>query len=165
MTHRFGCSLVCRFGLTFVALLLISGISFDAQSSALVPTGATWKYLDDGSNQGVGWRGPLFNDSAWPTGTAQLGYGDADEATVVSYGPNAAAKHITTYFRRTFPVSNPSRFAGASPCACCATTAQSSTSTDRKRFEPTCRRARSPDTTPASSAITSGGESTFVSTS
>ena len=40
-----------------------------------------------------------------------MGYGDGDEATVVSYGPNASAKYITTYFRKTISVSNPSGFA------------------------------------------------------
>src|SRR4030095_12165109 len=39
-------------------------------------------------------------------GPAQLGYGDGDERTVVGFGPNAAAKFITTYFRRTFAVSD-----------------------------------------------------------
>src|SRR5256886_3347641 len=42
-------------------------------------------------------------------GPAQLGYGDGDEATVVSYGRDASAKNITTYFRRTFAVSNPAQ--------------------------------------------------------
>ena len=54
-----------------------------------------------------------FNDSGWSTGPAELGYGDAPEgrpeATVVSFGPNAGAKYITTYFRRAFTVSNPRR--------------------------------------------------------
>src|SRR5207247_9986717 len=80
------------------------------QSSALVPAGSTWRYLDDGSDQGTAWRVPAFNDAGWATGLAQLGYGDGDEATVVSYGGNASAKYITTYFRRTFSVTNPLEF-------------------------------------------------------
>jgi len=76
----------------------------------LVPFGAVWKYLDDGSNQGTAWREPGFDDSAWAAGPGQLGYGDSDEATVVSYGPNSSAKYITTYFRRAFVVSNPAEF-------------------------------------------------------
>jgi len=76
--------------------------------NTLVPQGATWKYLDDGSDQGTAWTSPDFDDSAWASGQAQLGYGDGDEATVVGYGPDAEDKHITTYFRHTFTVTAPS---------------------------------------------------------
>jgi methionine-rich copper-binding protein CopC len=76
----------------------------------LVAYGASWKYLDNGTNQGAAWRAAAFNDASWVSGNAQLGYGDGDEATVVSYGPSATAKYITTYFRKTIFVSNPSNF-------------------------------------------------------
>ena len=72
----------------------------------LVPAGSTWKYLDNGSNQGTDWRSPLFDDSSWSNGVAQLGYGDGDEETVVGYGPNANSKYITTYFRKKFAAEN-----------------------------------------------------------
>jgi hypothetical protein len=78
-----------------------------AQSPALVAAGSDWRFLDDGSNQGTAWRAPGFNDAAWSSGRAQLGFGDGDEASIVSYGPDPSAKHITTYFRRTFSVTNP----------------------------------------------------------
>ncbi|GAB4581936.1 MAG: hypothetical protein Fur0022_46880 [Anaerolineales bacterium] len=76
----------------------------------LIPAGSSWKYLDDGSDQGTAWRALAFNDSTWAQGPAQLGYGDGDEATVISYGPDPDNKYITTYFRRTFIVSNPADF-------------------------------------------------------
>ncbi len=72
----------------------------------LVPAGATWKYRDNGSNQGTAWREPAFDDSAWSGGIAQFGYGNGDEKTVVSYGGNANNKHVTTYFRKQFVVDN-----------------------------------------------------------
>lgn len=68
----------------------------------LVSTGSVWTYRDNGSDQGTAWRDPGFDTSGWSNGTAQLGYGDGDEATVVSYGPNPLNKYITTYFRREF---------------------------------------------------------------
>ncbi len=71
-----------------------------------IATGSTWKYLDNGSNQGTAWRATSFNDSTWKSGKAQLGYGDGDEATVVSFGSNANSKFITTYFRQSFNVAN-----------------------------------------------------------
>ena len=69
---------------------------------SLIPSGSIWNYLDNGTDQGTAWKEANFNDSAWTSGPAQLGYGDGDEATVVSYGTNASNKYITTYFRRSF---------------------------------------------------------------
>ena len=77
----------------------------------LVSFGTSWKYLDNGTDQGTAWRASSFNDASWASGNSQLGYGDGDEATVVSFGPNASTKYITTYFRKTISVSNPSGFA------------------------------------------------------
>ncbi len=100
--------------------------------TTILPAGSTWSYLDDGSDQdgaedGGGvplriptdntWFGsPLFDDSAWASGPAQLGYGDGDEATEVNCGPSATACNVdnllTTYFRHTFNVASPSQFTG-----------------------------------------------------
>jgi hypothetical protein len=90
----------------FAALLLATART-STTDTTLVAKGAAWKYLDDGSNQGTAWRATAFNDAAWASGPAQLGYGDGDEATLVSFGPNGAAKYVTTYFRRAFTVADP----------------------------------------------------------
>ncbi len=87
--------------------LLLFVINLMAQTT-LVPYNSSWKYLDNGTNQGTAWRGTSFNDAGWASGLAQLGYGDGDEATVVSYGGNANKKHITTYFRKTITVADAS---------------------------------------------------------
>ncbi len=76
----------------------------------LINTGAVWKYLDNGSDQGSAWSMLGFNDTGWSNGPAQLGYGDGDERTLVSYGPNSGAKYITTYFRRVFTITDPASF-------------------------------------------------------
>jgi len=81
-----------------------------AADTTLIPAGAVWKYLDNGSNQGTGWRASAFDDSAWKSGPAQLGYGDGDEATTLSYGPDSSNKYITSYFRQSFSVTNPAAF-------------------------------------------------------
>jgi len=83
-----------------------------AADTILVPTGATWKYLDNGTDQGTSWRATSFNDLTWASGPAQLGYGDGDEATTLGFGPDANNKFITTYFRRAFNVTNASLFNG-----------------------------------------------------
>jgi len=74
----------------------------------LVAFGSAWKYLDNGTNQGTAWSAAAFNDAAWASGNAQLGYGDGDEATTVSYGPDANNKYITTYFRKTISIADAS---------------------------------------------------------
>ncbi len=78
--------------------------------TVLVPTGAQWLYLDDGSDQGTAWQASGFAETGWAAGPAQLGYGDGDEATVVSFGPNSSSKYFTTYFRHHFQVTNPQSY-------------------------------------------------------
>ena len=78
-------------------------------SLTLIPGGSNWKYLDDGSDQGVAWRALSFDDNGWSNGVAQLGYGDGGEGTLVNGGPSAN-RFITTYFRRAFDVTDPARF-------------------------------------------------------
>jgi len=82
-----------------------------AETSALfvdvVQAGATWSYLDDGSDQMTAWREPAFDDSAWPAGPAELGNGDNDEATPINIGPIGDRFH-TLYFRHAFEVPDPS---------------------------------------------------------
>ena len=77
----------------------------DGTTLPLINAGATWRYFDEGSGVDPGWREPGFDDSQWDSGPAQLGYGDGDEATVVSFGPDPTQKHITTYFRRAFELA------------------------------------------------------------
>jgi hypothetical protein len=73
-----------------------------------IAAGSEWRYLDNGSNQGTKWRARLFDDSKWSAGLAQLGYGNNGEKTELSFGGNSSNKHVTTYFRHSFEVTNPS---------------------------------------------------------
>jgi hypothetical protein len=73
--------------------LCLSASAVSAATETLVPSNSVWKYLDNGSDQGAAWRDAAFNDKAWASGPAQLGYGDGGEATVVSYGPDANNKY------------------------------------------------------------------------
>jgi hypothetical protein len=78
----------------------------------LISAGSSWKYLDNGTNQGTAWKASAFSDGAWKVGNAELGYGDGGEATVVGYGPSVNNKYITTYFRKAFNATNVSSFTG-----------------------------------------------------
>lgn len=73
---------------------------------------STWKYLDNGSNQSTQWRARIFDDSGWSSGVPEFGYGDGGEETVISFGASGSNKHITTYFRKTFQVADPSLLYG-----------------------------------------------------
>lgn len=97
---------------------LIDSYTINTGASQTLPinTGSTWKYLDDGSNQGTAWKESAFDDAAWASGAAELGYGDGGEATVVNCGPNAptctSGNYTTTYFRKAFTVPDASLYAG-----------------------------------------------------
>ncbi len=94
----------------FLIFFFLLNLAINAQLVTLVSPGSNWKYLVDGSNQGIAWSSSTFNDAVWASGNAELGYGDGDEATVVSYGSSSSNKHITTYFRKTINVVNPSQY-------------------------------------------------------
>lgn len=79
-------------------------------TATLVSRGAQWRYLDTGADMGAEWHAPSFDDATWQEGPAQFGYGDGDEATVVSYGPESTNRYVTTYFRTAFSVADPGRF-------------------------------------------------------
>ncbi|MEY4540691.1 MAG: hypothetical protein RLZZ306_2448, partial [Bacteroidota bacterium] len=88
-------------------LTLAANVSTAVGGDTLVNNNSYWRYLDNGSNQGTVWYTNAFTGvNAWAAGNAELGYGDGDEATVVGYGGNPAATHITTYFRRVFNVAS-----------------------------------------------------------
>src|SRR5262249_49194344 len=80
-------------------------------TTTLVSPGSIWSYLDTGTTPASDWTGLGFDDSAWKSGPAELGYGDGDEATVVDSGPDPNNKSITTYFRRSFNVASTSKAA------------------------------------------------------
>lgn len=92
------------------AMALILGLltaPAEAQSLSLIPANSTWKYLDDGTDQGAAWRAVDFNDAGWPSGPAQIGFGDGDEATVINRTSPSGTTNLTFYFRHAFDVASP----------------------------------------------------------
>ena len=147
----------------FVVLALLSVLPVQAADTVLVPAGAVWKYLDDGSNQGTAWRAPAFDDSAWKSGPAQLGYGDGDEATVLGYGPDANNKYVTAYLRRAFSVANPSAFVSLT-LRLVRDDGAVVYMNGVEVFRSNMPSGTISYTTPASAAIGGGDESTYVTT-
>lgn len=93
------------------AVALFGSLFVSAHSAPLIPAGAEWKYLDDGSNQGSAWTIPGFADQAWGSGKAKLGYADG-AVTRIGFGPQPQQKFITTYFRKEFEVADPKAVPG-----------------------------------------------------
>lgn len=93
----------------FVGLILYVQSVPHLNAAVLIATNATWKYLDNGTDQGIAWRSTAYNDSAWAAGPAELGYGEGDEATIVASGP-MTNRYVTTYFRHAFNVVNPASY-------------------------------------------------------
>jgi len=88
----------------------------------VLPRGATWSYLDDGSDQGASdvvdgnpaydvtnWKHPDFDDAAWMSGPAVLGYGDTVDTEVgfIDTDPvtEGDQKNATTYYRHAFSIT------------------------------------------------------------
>ncbi len=78
-----------------------SNMRVEEQTTELVAKGATWHYLDTGEPPDGSWTQADFDDSAWASGPAPLGYGDS-QTTQVSYGDDSGNKHPTTWFRHAF---------------------------------------------------------------
>ena len=92
------------------------GHQFEGWSAAVFETvvgnESEWKYLDDGSDQGKEWQKLDFVESGWQTGQAELGYGEGDENTTLSFGNDPDNKQVTSYFRKTFFIENVAEYSG-----------------------------------------------------
>jgi Glycosyl hydrolase family 26 len=80
-----------------------------AAETTLVARGSTWKYKDNGSKQPSAWKTLAFDDRYFASGKAQLGFGDGDEQTVIRGGV-VGDRHIVTFFRQEFQVTNSASF-------------------------------------------------------
>jgi len=74
--------------------------------TTLLPAGSQWKYRDAAIAPPADWNQPSFDDTGWTSGQAQLGYGDGDETTVISYGNDPNNKIPSYYFRANIDVQN-----------------------------------------------------------
>ncbi len=80
------------------------------------PLNSNWKYLANNTRP-ANWNTTGFNDSGWPSGNGEFGYGDGDETTCVPSGGGGTLcnptgnKWITTYFRKVVNIANPSTYA------------------------------------------------------
>ena len=67
-------------------------------TDALIPPGSTWTYLAGQHPRGP-WNAAGFDTAGWKTGTAGFGYGDRDDATVLS---DMHGSYTAVYVRQKF---------------------------------------------------------------
>jgi hypothetical protein len=77
-----------------------------ARVTTLISTGAVWKYLDTGVDQGTNWRAAGFDDSSWPSGPAKLGTNDPAATVIRIRGGPTGTIIPTCYFRRSFAATD-----------------------------------------------------------
>lgn len=80
--------------------------------TVLLETGPGWKYVKGtrepapapGGGPSTAWTETTFNDSAWLNGATSIGYGDDDDATILTDMRN---NYASVYLRRSFTVADP----------------------------------------------------------
>lgn len=94
------------FASPLILLVLILFASRTGAQTTLIPFGkhSNWRYQDDGQPLAPNWIEPEFDDSNWKSGTAPLGYGEADISTTLSFGSEPQQKPITARFRHSFQI-------------------------------------------------------------
>src|SRR5215213_10824160 len=85
----------------FFSLLFISKAVFS--QTTIFDYTTTWKYLNDGTDQGTSWYATGFNDASWSSGPGLLHVGE-------SGGTNLGMLRQTTYFRKSFTISGISSY-------------------------------------------------------
>lgn len=73
----------------------------------LRPEGGEWRYWYGVEPPAAGWQAAGFDDAAWASGPAPLGYGDAHQLTVLDFGADPANKPLTAWFRASVVVEQP----------------------------------------------------------
>ena len=74
-------------------------------TTQLIAAGSTWKYSATTTDPSANWAQPGFSDAAWSSGPGMLGTG----ITGITPGTTITnTSTITTYYRRSFNVANPS---------------------------------------------------------
>lgn len=106
--------------LLFCFAYILSAQTF-VPTTTVMPWGATWKWKNNSTDLGTAWYASGYNDAAFGSGAAPLGYGAVDagyfglvipaQAVVTSIGSSGAAGGTNTatfYFRSTFTLSTSS---------------------------------------------------------
>ncbi|WP_243442534.1 fibrinogen-like YCDxxxxGGGW domain-containing protein [Schaalia vaccimaxillae] len=83
----------------------------DESNPVLVEDLDEWTYLWSAQTPAADWTSLGFDDSSWAQGRAPIGYGDSTLNTVIDT-TQQTSRPITTYFRKTFSVADPTQIGG-----------------------------------------------------
>lgn len=106
-----------------LCLLLSLLVEITTAQVTIVPYGSSWKYwANSQANYPANWHTTGFDDSAWPAGTGELGYGDGDESTCIPAASPVAGtlcnptgnKWPTYYFRKVVNIPDPTIYSNFS---------------------------------------------------
>lgn len=73
----------------------------DFNQLVFVKRGSDWRYSDAGKLPGADWFAPNFDDQKWPSGKAELGFGNNPVTRLRDNGS------VATYFRHSFNLTDP----------------------------------------------------------
>ena len=84
--------------LVFILFPFFTSAQVDHWESVVLP-GDQWNYLVPTSQPNASWNQLGFDSSSWSTGPSGFGYGDEDDATVIS-------PTMSVYVRKTFEITD-----------------------------------------------------------
>ncbi|MBI4601432.1 MAG: lamin tail domain-containing protein, partial [Planctomycetes bacterium] len=90
-------------GITVVDDISVIGGGVTRDDTPLVDEGETWRYLKGTAAPPAGWMNQGFSDGGWLSGPTGIGYGDNDDATVLTDMQNG---YMTIFCRKTFTVAD-----------------------------------------------------------
>ncbi len=91
----------------FLAIVVVAIPTAADEKGILVKRGHEgWNYWDKAARPPEAWNKENFDDTAWQTGTAPLGYGVDGIATKISFGEDDKNKRPASYFRLHFNVDD-----------------------------------------------------------
>jgi len=82
------------------------------RNTVLVPKGAVWKYFPDHAAPAPEWKEPGFDDSSWPSGPADIGFGTSADRRTLRTQIQRFRGRMTYYFRHRFTLAEPPSAAG-----------------------------------------------------
>jgi acid phosphatase type 7 len=108
--RRKGVGRILRVLLLGITVLVISTATSRSATTTWMNWQHGWRYLDYGFLPAADWFSTAYSDAQWKFNYGQFGYGDGDEQTLISFGADPQNKFITTYFRTTISIANPTAY-------------------------------------------------------
>ncbi|HMS87033.1 MAG TPA: fibrinogen-like YCDxxxxGGGW domain-containing protein [Acidimicrobiales bacterium] len=81
-----------------------------AEADRILPFGSEWRWYYADLAPTPGWAAAGYDDSTWNVGFGEFGFGDTPKATIISAA--APPRPLTSYYRRTIEVVDPTAITG-----------------------------------------------------